>query len=253
MRLRPGVAVIPMGRAVQLRIGDEQIHVLESDPPEAALEALQRLERGEPVDDASDLVAELDARGLLVRDARDADAPAERARLSVRGHAPSVRLLESIAGEHGVTIDEGGALVCVVEAPDLALLFEINDLACGASRACLFVDLSHGSHATIGPFHLPGEGACYRCFRRRLHETTAAYDELVAAERRMLETRAPLPGVAVAAAHRHFALGIAAAELDAFFTRRRPLRTLSRALTVDLDGAAIWSEPVLRVPWCSTC
>ena len=146
-----------------------------------------------------------------------------------------------------------GALACVWEAPDLSLCLEVNRAACERRVPCLFVDLSHGRHATVGPFFVPGEGACLACLRARLRETTAAFAELDAAERLMRETGEPLPAFGCLPAHRHLVCGLAAGEIVAFFTRHRPLRTLSRAITVALEQAETWSEPVHRVPWCEAC
>jgi bacteriocin biosynthesis cyclodehydratase domain-containing protein len=292
LRLRPGVAVLPMGNALQLRAGDEQVHVVDCEPPELAARVLALLdgtrdraalaahlrsldEPPENLATAEHLIDELDRRGWLLAPieppatehdaylARFASARADPARalrgarVRVRGHEPSAALLASLLEAHGMRAsrdgDAVGLAVCVVDAPDLALLQDANDAACAARESCLFVDLSHGTHATVGPFFVPGEGACYACFRSRLRENTAAYAELVSAEQRMLATRRPLPGAGHLPAHRHIVLGVAAAELVAYVTRHRALRTLDRALTLDLEGLRVWSEPVLRVPWCAAC
>lgn len=273
--LRPGVAVIPMDGAVQLRVGDEEVHVLRTDAVERLTGLLTRLDgdRGRAAEspplgaeDAhllDDLVAQLDSLGLLATERASDPAPA--ARVSVIGHAPSAELLAAILGEHGLaasvrerehatTGDPAPAvLACVCEAPDLALQLAVNDAACAAKIPCLFVDLSHGLHATVGPFYLPDDGACHRCFRARLRENTAAFAELLAAEEQMITTGRPLAKTGCLPAHRHLVAGLAAAEIVAFTTRERPLRTLNRALTVALSRAEMWSEPVWRVPWCQAC
>ena len=273
--LRPGVAVIPMDGAVQLRVGDEEVHVLRTDAVERLKGLLARLDgsrdrsaESAPLDaeDAhllDDLVTQLDSLGLLASE-RSVD-PAPAARVAVIGHSPSAELLASILREQGLaawvsereqatTGDHApAALVCVCEAPDLALQLAVNDAACAAKIPCLFVDLSHGRHATVGPFYLPDDGACYRCSRARLRENTAAFAELLAAEEQMIATGRPLAKTGCLPAHRHLIAGLAAAEIAAFTTRERPLRTLNRALTVALVQVEMWSEPVWRVPWCGSC
>lgn len=198
-------------------------------------------------------------------------------RARVVGHPPAAELLVRILGEHGLPAEHtaraaladpppqqtargdvpppaiAGVIACVCERPDLALLYAVNEAACRAAVPCLFVDLSHGRHATVGPFFVPGDGACFECVRTRIQENTAAYDELVAAERHMLSSGRPLPGYGLLPAHRHMVLGLAAAEIVAFFAEHRPLRTLSRILTIALDEARIASEPAYRVPWCRRC
>ncbi|MEP7124828.1 MAG: TOMM precursor leader peptide-binding protein [Byssovorax sp.] len=264
-----------MDGAVQLRVGDEEVHVLGVDDVPRLQRLLERLDptRGSGAETApldaedthllDDLVAELGGLGLLAT----GEAPADLLRgqrVTVIGHAPSAALIAAILGEHGLSAsveeraqpvgaDAPAALVCVCEAPDLALQLAVNDAACAARTPCLFVDLSHGRHATVGPFYLPDDGACHRCFRARLRENTAAFTELRAAEEQMIATGLPLPGAGSTPAHRHLVAGLAAAEIAAFFTRERPLRTLNRAFTVALFQLEVWSEPVWRVPWCEAC
>ena len=272
--LRPGVAMIPMDGAVQLRVGDEEVHVLRTDAAPRLEGLLARLDgardrSAEPplgAEDAhllDDLVSQLDSLGLLASAPSGDPGPAPR--VAVVGHAPGAELLASILSEHALAASvrereqattgdlAPAALVCVCEAPDLALQLAVNDAACAAQIPCLFVDLSHGRHATVGPFYLPDDGACYRCFRARLRENTAAFAELLAAEGQMIATGRPLAKSGCLPAHRHLVAGLAAAEVVAFFTRERPLRTLNRALTVALFQVEMWSEPVWRVPWCESC
>jgi bacteriocin biosynthesis cyclodehydratase domain-containing protein len=273
--LRPGVAVIPMDGAVQLRVGDEEVHVLRTDAVPHLTRLLAELdgERDRGAESArlsaedahllEDLVAQLDTLGLLAK--ATPSTLARPVRVSVIGHAPSAQLLAAVLGEHGLSTsvserlekttgdDAPAALVCVCEAPDLALQQAVNDAACAARTPCLFVDLSHGLHATIGPLYLADDGACYRCFRARLRENTAAFVELRAAEEQMLATGRPLARLTCPPAHRHLVAGLAAAEIVALVTRQRPLRTLNRAITVALEKLEMWSEPVWRVPWCEAC
>jgi bacteriocin biosynthesis cyclodehydratase domain-containing protein len=273
LRLVPGVALVPMGDAVQLRLGDERVHVLSTDPPEVARRLLDGLREGgdratlvaaagerheATIDEALATLAEHD---WLERPSREVGSQAKPT-LGVAGHEPSASLFLSIAGEQGMLaapwragIPEAAgsrAMVCVCERLDLALAHAVNDAACEERVPCLFVDLSHGRHATIGPFFVPGEGACYRCMRARLRENTMAYAELVAAEEHALYSGKALPAPPVGAGHRHWALGMAAVELAAW-SEERPLRTLNRAITVDFASLEAWSEPVWRIPWCRSC
>jgi bacteriocin biosynthesis cyclodehydratase domain-containing protein len=276
--LHPGVAVIPMDGGVELRMGDEEVHVLRTDAPDLILRVLEQLDGrhdrnalvasigpgGEPLLD--ELLGELARAGMIGSPVEELDKALSGARVAVVGHAPAAELMARVLVEHGIEAAvrergaayrlgsaSAGAVVCLCEQPDLALLFEVNDAACDAKLPCLFVDLSHGRHATVGPFYVPGDGACYRCLRARLHENTAAYAELLAAERQMLDSGRPLPAFGCLPAHRHLCAGVAAGEIVAFFAKHRPLRTLNRAVTVALEHARMWSEPVFRVPWCDGC
>lgn len=280
LRLRPGTAILRMeDGSLQLRAGDETVHLLRSDQPELAERVLQRLAEGALTETA--LAREIgDAafvRALLATvgewlipqggapDAFDylahfPGASLQDARIVVSGHAPSTELVRASAAEHEIAssadLDEvraGDLIVCVIEQPDLSLQLGVNARAIEAGVACLFVDLSHGHHATLGPTYVPGASACIACFRVRLHENSESPAELAAAERHMNERRAPLPAFGLLPAHRQWVLGMAFTEVVAFHTRHRPLRTLGRAITVSFEETRSWSEPVWRVPRCPAC
>jgi bacteriocin biosynthesis cyclodehydratase domain-containing protein len=278
--LRPGVAVIPMDGALQLRIGDDEVHVLRTDAPDVVARVLAafdgRRDRDDVVvevgPDRADLVdrllEELARAGLVQAVCGAEPAPGIRgagaaARVAIAGPTKGAELLGAILGEHGMTVRRASdeeliaepcdVVVCLAEEPDLTRAFALNTAVIAGCQPALFVDASHGRHATVGPFYVPAESSCYRCFRARLHENTAAFDELLAAERLMLERGAPLAAVPVSSAHRHLVMAVAAVEVVAFVARHRPLRTLNRAITVSFDELRMWSEPVWRVPWCAAC
>jgi bacteriocin biosynthesis cyclodehydratase domain-containing protein len=144
-------------------------------------------------------------------------------------------------------------IICAWEQPHLSWIKKWNGRAIRESRPCLFVDLSHGRHATIGPFYFPDEAACYECFRQRLRENTASLSELDAAHQQMLDSGEPLPKVATLPAFQFQVAGIAVAELFASLSRHRQMETLNRAITVSFEEQTMWSEPVWRIPWCNAC
>jgi bacteriocin biosynthesis cyclodehydratase domain-containing protein len=297
-RLRPGLAVIPMDDAVQLRAGDEEIHLIETDTPDVVEKLLAQLSEGlgpealgktagrEHADLVDTLIDRLAAERLLLNEPIDQDdeiarylshfmgyAPYPEVRrptgpVWVTGHSAGVDLLAEALGEHGVEVyatahagpsenDDTGrhveAIVCIWERPDLPMVLRVNAAACRRRTPCLFVDLSHGRHATLGPFYVPGEGACYHCFRQRWRQNTAAPAEFDAAESAMLDRQGPLPAYGTLPAFRYQVVGMACGELFAFLSRHRPLRTLNRAATVDLEGLRLWTEPSWQIPWCPTC
>jgi len=299
--LRPGVSVIPMSDGVQLRAGDEDIHVLRVDSPRWAVALLKAIDGTRDRDalveladgDAAwidDLLTQLNDAGLLTNgqskhhdpiavhlsqymtDPQQAVDALRRATVAVVGHpscvAPARRLIDEHAmqsfsvplqgrgdgdGDGDVPIITCDLVLCAWSAPDLDLVERVNAAAIAQRQPCLFVDLSHGRHATVGPIFVPGEGACHACFRARLHENTAAYDELIAVEQAMRASRDALPGVPPLPAHVSHALGVAVAELVAFIVEHRPMRTLNQAITIDFDQGRSWTEPVWRVPWCPAC
>ncbi len=179
-----------------------------------------------------------------------------------RSRSQRTALLAQAISEHGIEAhfahcaecDEHASdrlTICVWEQLDPKLILQVNEAACREARPCLFVDLSHGCHATIGPFYVPGESSCYDCYRQRWRQNTAALAEADAAWDAAHERPAVPHGTLPA--FRYQAAGLAASEVFAFISRHRPLRTLNRAVTVDFEALRMWSEPVWRVPWCPSC
>ena len=294
-RLRPGVAVIANGDHIQLRAGDEDIFILETDACEDAQRWLRQLaagltvaevQAGIPTDGLpmwNAVVAQLESERLLSDQQIDpgdeiatylshCTAPGAlverpQGQIIIHGKTRSAQLLAAAVAEHRfVPVLEDAALdeaarpatsvvleVCLWEQADLSRTMQINAQAVAAQRPCLFVDLSHGRHATVGPFYVPGEGACFHCYRQRWRQNTAAPEEFDAATEAMMDRNAPLPAYGLLPASRYQVVGIACAELFAFLTRHRPLRTLNRIVTVDLEGLQMASEPCWQIPWCATC
>ncbi len=187
--------------------------------------------------------------------------------VAVVGHDALVALMAQNLEAHRVGVNAGplpsddddpalrgvDVVVCLWERPDLSSVDAMNRQVCQDKMPCLFVDLSHGRHATVGPFYVPREGACYACFRERLRQNAASFDQHVAAEEWMRKRRRPLPGYGILPTFRYQAVGLAGSEIVAYLTRYRGLRTLNRAITIDLERLTCWSEPVWRIPWCAVC
>jgi bacteriocin biosynthesis cyclodehydratase domain-containing protein len=294
--LRPDLAVIRMATGVQLRAGDEEIHVIETDSPELVERLLHLLANGcgcctlyDRVGEANrdlidEVIVQLDAAGMLLdQPIEPSDAIARylshfvkdgaRASLerfgsvAVAGRGKCVELLGRATREHGIDVipmdtdslvervESSGvdAIVCIWEQPDLRRVMDVNAVACRGRLPCLFVDLSHGQHVTVGPCYVPGEGACYHCFRHRWRENTASPEEFEAAESTMLRNGQPLPAYGILPAFRYVAVGLACGELFALLAEHRPLRTLNCTVTVDPDGMKLWTEPCWQIPWCPIC
>ena len=119
------------------------------------------------------------------------------------------------------------AIACIWEQPDLRLVLQANAAACRWRTPCLFVDLSHGQHATLGPFYIPGEGACYQCYRCRWRENTSTPAEFEAAESAMLNDGKVLPAYGILPAFRYQVVGMACAVAKArAFPRKRNRHSL---------------------------
>ncbi len=291
--LRPDLAIIPMEDSIQLRAGDEEIYTIKVDCLNTASSILGHLDGtrnrsailecvGNEYADLFDAVLEVLTANRLLVDAGGRD-PIERylshfrtlrsdhdldsIRIAAFGAEESTRLLIQNLADHKIQTEcfqtireldnleeaEATLAVCTWEEMDLHWVYGINDAMCRRETPCLFADLSHGKHATIGPFYIPGEGSCYRCLRQRYRENTAAYDELIAAEAHMNQTKVPLPGYGILPTFRYQVVGLVGSEVVAFFTRHRPLRTLNRTITIDFEQMTQWSEPAWKTPQCQSC
>lgn len=291
VKLSPAIAVIVGEQVVQLRAGDESVFVLETRHPNALAAWLDSLRQ--PHDQAPEspsfsrdyvtsLHGQLLGAGLLI-DASVNDSPNSRYWVHwprtlqgepvrpPKGHVrivspdPFGAILANVLSDQGFTChstpalgdgdDERHDLAWVIawESPHLSFALDANERAARHRVPCLFVDLSHGRHATVGPFYLPGEGSCYACFRRRWREGSASRAEHEAAEQAMLATRRPLPAFGCLPAFRHGAAAFAALELTALAVGHRSLNTLNRALTIDWEGLSTWLESAWRFPWCEVC
>jgi len=187
--------------------------------------------------------------------------------VGIVGHRGSVELMARNLASHEIgvraeplrveraelLIPDVDAMVFLWECPDLYQVERFNEAVCRARIPSLFVDLSHGQHATIGPFYIPSEGSCYHCLRQRLAQNSQSFAEHASAEEWMRRSESPLPSYGLLPTFRYQVVGVAGSELVAFLTRHRPLRTLNRAMNIDLERLETWIEPVWRIPWCDAC
>ena len=140
-----------------------------------------------------------------------------------------------------------------LERHDEEFAARVNRHVTRKTISTLFVDLSHGGFATIGPFYVRGEGACRACYRRRTLETADAAEELLAAREWSFRRKEPLNAYGCLPHQRHWIGAMVVAELLAFLGRSRPLRTLNGLLLVDFDAMAVHREPCWQIPWCEDC
>ncbi len=109
------------------------------------------------------------------------------------------------------------------------------------------------SRTLVGPIFVPGETACYTCYRRRLdsHRRYREAYEILDKWRRS-EASSPHPEP-VAPAIATLVSAWTALELVAYF--RGPIlpRTLGRVLVYYPLETRLTTETVLRMPWCTAC
>ncbi|HYD37245.1 MAG TPA: TOMM precursor leader peptide-binding protein [Allosphingosinicella sp.] len=130
--------------------------------------------------------------------AAEALAPGCRSRLELAPDPLDRAGLEALAGDLDL-------IVVTVDRGFLVARHWANRAALASGRPALFADLAL-SEALIGPTLLPGESACYMCFRMRHLATLDKFAEGFALERHLDARRDPsaarplLPGLAEAAA-----------------------------------------------------
>jgi ribosomal protein S12 methylthiotransferase accessory factor len=149
-------------------------------------------------------------------------------------------------------LPQTGLLVAVEPDCGPVLLERINAWALTEQRTWMLVGVWN-RRVLVGPLFVPGETACYVCYRQRLDSHRAhraAYEALDAARR----TRtAVAPSEAVLPALSDLAAGFAAAELFHFTTGAQAARTVGRVLVYLPLEMELGVESVLRIPWCPAC
>jgi bacteriocin biosynthesis cyclodehydratase domain-containing protein len=147
---------------------------------------------------------------------------------------------------------EAGLTVAVETDVSVPELERLNRSALMAWRPWMLVG-AWNRRLLIGPIIIPGQTACYVCYRRRLDSHRAHL-----AARRALEewqlTHPPPPSpepllpalVELTAAH-------TALELFHFISGVLPSRIVGSVLVYSPVDAGLKVEPVLRIPWCSAC
>jgi bacteriocin biosynthesis cyclodehydratase domain-containing protein len=285
--LRPNTNIIPMENGIQLRRGDEEIVFIETSSVAVYLDILGKLchttTLSELVGQVSlkketlaSFIQQLTERGMLCH-AGETSSPQNEIQ-EFFSHAPDVyrklvdrtivlsghpKLVNAIAHcfEEGEIetrvcaypdIGHPDVVVCAVESPDLPFLETVNQYVTSSGIPALFVDLSHGLHATVGPFYIPQEGSCYQCLYHRILENTSSYPEQMAYGKVQLNS-VPMKGYGTLPAFRYLVAGAVFLETLAFLSQFRSLRTLCGAITIDFMQLTAWREPVWRIPWCKAC
>jgi ribosomal protein S12 methylthiotransferase accessory factor len=105
----------------------------------------------------------------------------------------------------------------------------------------------------VGPIFVPGETACYACYRRRLASHRRHLEAFEKWDRWQRSQTDPAPAAPVLPAIADLAAAWTAAEVFHHVTGARDPRTLGRVLVYYPDDARLSVEGVLRVPWCPVC
>jgi ribosomal protein S12 methylthiotransferase accessory factor len=156
------------------------------------------------------------------------------------------------AAVHSVAVG-ADLLVCAFDRGFTAAHHWVNRASLASRVPALFLAAA-GLRATIGPLVIPGETACFMCWRMREiaaakdFEAAMAYEEHVDASRRpALASRPTLPALAALAA------GVAAAELVKLATAIGVHTLAGRVSEYDALSSETTSRPILFRPDCPAC
>lgn len=203
-----------------------------------------------PVGGVAELIAALRPGNAPIGDAATALAACRVGVVGGGGAGVEVaRLLRmsAVEVERAERVETGFDLVVCAPAPgELPRLPELNEQALAARQPWLQILPFDGRYAAVGPLYLPGDTACYECFRLRRVANLEACDELALLERAPATypsapaVDAVLAGLAVQLALHWLALGdhYAPAAFYAF--------ELLPTLSLDVHH-------VHRVPRCRAC
>ncbi|MEK7867046.1 MAG: TOMM precursor leader peptide-binding protein [Planctomycetota bacterium] len=247
-RLRAGLVVVP-GPPLHVRGGDREVYLFDGAPEPWIGELLGILDGrdlvaldGVPQTETDRAIDRLAAAGVL----EEAASVPRRARVRLVGESPLwPRLRPLLDGE---VVEEGDEVAVVHE--EVMRPSEMrgwNRARLDSRRPWLLVSLQ-GSWARVGPLFVPGETACWGCYRARLasHRAHPDAERAWAALDRSLGPSGPDRHAAAVAA-------LAAAEVERFTRRHAPPLLAGRVFVVDLETLEGGSESVWAVPGCPDC
>ena len=150
---------------------------------------------------------------------------------------------------------EGGPwdlLITGLTADDLFLLTRLARFAQGAELRSVYAHLD-GVEAWIGPAVVPGETACWNCFRLRRLANSGFETTAHEVEGSLLAAPAPPRARGYLAPMAPVAGQLLALEIVKLLTGYTPSRLPGRCLVQNLvSGESAW-HGVVRMPWCELC
>jgi bacteriocin biosynthesis cyclodehydratase domain-containing protein len=129
----------------------------------------------------------------------------------------------------------------------------VNRAAVAANVPALFAEIS--THvATVGPGVLPGQTACYMCYRMRRIACDENYEESMAYERFLNERKQPaFSSRATAPALPAYVASLLANEVFKLIALRHPMTLGGKVLQFDALTLETHTDSVLRQPECPAC
>jgi molybdopterin-synthase adenylyltransferase len=144
-------------------------------------------------------------------------------------------------------------VVSCIDAAQSSLVYKLNR-ACLAEKVRWSSCSSTGMEAIVGPTVVPGETACYMCYKMRAvacaddPEADFAFERFL--DRRKQDDSGRRENLNVTAAIASNLLGL---EVVKLVSGIMPSQTAGRILVFDLIDLSIKKYMVLRKPWCPAC
>jgi bacteriocin biosynthesis cyclodehydratase domain-containing protein len=147
----------------------------------------------------------------------------------------------------------------------------LNARAIATRTPTLFLDASHGKHATLGPLVTSDPTACWACWRRRRLEAAPeprhelaielAWDHGPEPHANTPGNTAPIspssppqpPAARLMPTHRQQLATLVVGEALAWLGQHRAPSCIDAIVTVGLDTPSAQREPLWRIPWCPAC
>lgn len=182
-------------------------------------------------------------------------------------HSPSLALIDSMVAFEAADIpqddlkrleqlldDKKPALVAVaLDQPDPGVMEWVNESS--QSRGIPFIHCqTHGTEGVIGPFVVPGETACYTCYRMRIDSQMEFYEEYCAwkewVKTNGKHQRAQAVGLF---AFTEMTAAMAAIEIIKYITEIYEPATYNKFISINALSLDVIHHQVLKLPRCPSC
>lgn len=188
------------------------------------------------------------------------------ARIAVVGAGDLGRDIAASLTRHGIDVIEARGvnerdLTMAIVAPDRydsELFSQVNQWALTQRMPWLLVTCASESHATVGPFFVPGETCCYHCFEQRLQSNRANcrehldWEALVKNVDADASQRRRLAPLVVPCMRNALAEWAVLETLKHLVPGASPV-TIGHCVEIDFGDCGMITEPVWRLPWCPAC
>lgn len=150
----------------------------------------------------------------------------------------------------GLDVPLPNLLVVALSAHDPALLDDVERLSFEKNVPWCLLQISSAREASVGPFFLPRESACYSCMEGRVLSNLRFPKEYLAFRQHLQEQEQASAEIGCLSGFYDFIAGIATIEIVKFLTACSVPQLVGRFITFDTTTWASEVHDVLRLPQC---